>query len=92
MMNDQEKEIMLIAAEECAEVTQMISKCMRFGLDAEWNQGYNRVRLAEEIGDLFCMVDLMTERGLVDRDVIYNASISKRERLKIWSNIFSDND
>lgn len=90
-MNNSEREIMLIAAEECAEVTQMISKCLRFGLDAEWNQGYNRVRLAEEIGDLFCMVDLMVERGLIDNSIIYNSSVSKLERLKIWSSIFKEN-
>ena len=32
-MNDVDIEIMLIAKEECAEVTQSIRKCFRFGLN-----------------------------------------------------------
>ena len=32
-MNDQIKEVLLILQEECAEVTQAVSKCMRFGPD-----------------------------------------------------------
>jgi len=36
-MNKVEKEIMLIAQEECAEVTQAISKVFRFGFDSEHN-------------------------------------------------------
>jgi hypothetical protein len=32
-MNDKQKEVMLIAQEECAEVIQAISKVFRFGMD-----------------------------------------------------------
>jgi len=32
-MNEQTKELLLILQEECAEVTQAVSKCMRFGPD-----------------------------------------------------------
>ena len=32
-MNEQTKEVLLILQEECAEVTQAVSKCMRFGPD-----------------------------------------------------------
>jgi len=34
-MNETQKEVMLICQEECAEVTQAISKCFRFGFDSE---------------------------------------------------------
>ena len=37
-MNDVDREIMLIAQEECAEVTQAISKCFRFGLNEMYNE------------------------------------------------------
>lgn len=90
-MNDSDREIFLIAAEECAEVTQAISKCLRFGLDHEWNDVVNSRHLAAEIGDLFCMIDLMCERGMISRDAIYEASAAKLDRLKIWSNIFKEN-
>lgn len=91
-MNDREKEILLIAAEECAEVTQAISKILRFGLNIEWEGKVNSHHLAEEIGDLFCMIDLLCEDGLIDRKRIYEASIRKAERLKTWSNIFKTDD
>ena len=91
-MTEQEKEIMLIAAEECAEVTQMVSKCLRFGLESSHPHEImnNSNRLAIEIGDLLCMIDLMTEHGIVNRDVIYEASLLKRDKLKIWSTIFTN--
>lgn len=89
-MNSQEREIMLIAAEECAEVIQAISKSLRFGLDHEWEGVVNSKHLSVEIGDLFCMIDLLCERGMVNRDDIYEASVRKRERLKQWSGIFND--
>ena len=53
-MNEINKEVMLIAQEECVEVTQAISKVFRFGIDGEHNGVTNRARLEEEIGDLLC--------------------------------------
>jgi len=44
-MNSKEKEIMLIAQEECAEVTQAISKCFRFGFDSEYEALEKRNKL-----------------------------------------------
>ena len=80
-------EIMLIAQEECAEVTQAISKVFRFGMDAEYNGRTNKDRLEEEMGDLLCMFQLMEERGLVDWSRVSVAAQMKREKLKTWSNI-----
>ena len=80
-------EIMLIAQEECAEVTQAISKVFRFGMDAEYNGRTNKDRLEEEMGDLLCMFQLMEERGLIDWSRVSVAAQMKREKLKTWSNI-----
>jgi NTP pyrophosphatase (non-canonical NTP hydrolase) len=88
VMNDKDKEILLIAAEECAEITQAISKILRFGLHVEWQGKINSHHLATEIGDLICMIDLMCENGLINRDIINEASVRKTERLKVWSSIF----
>ena len=79
---------MLIAQEECAEVTQAISKVFRFGIDGEHNNLTNRQRLTEELGDLHCMIELMVESGIIDRKQLLNASGAKREKLLKWSNIF----
>ena len=66
-MDDKVKEILLITQEECAEVTQAISKVFRFGFDDCWPRGEdwvptNKERLEEEVGDLLCMIDIIYMR------------------------------
>jgi NTP pyrophosphatase (non-canonical NTP hydrolase) len=87
-MEKRNNEIMAIAQEECAEVIQAISKIFRFGFDSSHNGVTNREHLEFELGDLQCMIDLMTETGLADHQKILEAAEVKREKLKIWSNIF----
>ena len=87
-MNNAQKEVLLIAQEECAEVTQAISKVFRFGMDGSHNERTNRERLTEELGDLHCMIELMVESGMIDRNELLNASGLKRKKLIQWSNIF----
>lgn len=87
-MNKQQKEVLLIAQEECAEVTQAISKVFRFGIDGSYNDRTNIERLTEELGDLHCMIELMVESGLIDRSELFNASGNKRKKLIQWSKIF----
>ena len=86
-MNKIENEVMLIAQEECAEVTQAISKVFRFGFDEVYNGKANREHLEEEIGDLVCMFQLMEEKGLIDWSHVSLYAQKKREKLKTWSNI-----
>ncbi len=81
---------MLIAQEECAEVTQAISKVFRFGFNSEHNGRTNQQRLTEEIGDLMCMINLMVEKGIIVDSEIYQASVNKRNKLKQWSSIFKE--
>jgi NTP pyrophosphatase (non-canonical NTP hydrolase) len=87
MQTERQEEIMLICQEECAEVAQAISKVFRFGVDGEHLGATNRERLEEEIGDLMCMIEMMTEEGIVDASVIAKAAQAKRQKLKNWSNI-----
>lgn len=87
MISDLDREVMLITQEECAEVTQAISKVFRFGFLSEHNGRNNREHLEEEIGDLMCMVDLMREANLINWDNVIDASGKKREKLRKWSNI-----
>ena len=56
-----DREVMLIAQEECAEVTQAISKVFRFGFDSEYNGRTNKQRLEGEIGDVKGMLQMMAE-------------------------------
>jgi NTP pyrophosphatase (non-canonical NTP hydrolase) len=89
-MNDVNREIMLITQEECAEVTQAISKVFRFGLDDHHNGVTNREHLEEEIGDLMCMIDLMITKGVVREAPVMKAKGLKLEKLQQWSNIFGE--
>ena len=89
-MNDQTREVLLILQEECAEVTQAISKCFRFGPD-QMKPGKNRTNvnmLEEEIGDLFAMVELLVDLKIgVTQNGISKAKKQKFEKLKQWSNL-----
>jgi len=87
MITDLDREIMLITQEECAEVTQAISKVFRFGFLSYHNGKSNRQHLAEELGDLQCMIDLLIGTGMVTQEELNVAKEAKREKLKTWSNI-----
>ena len=89
-MTNSEKQILLICQEECAEVTQAISKVFRFGMDGLHNGRTNHQRLTEEVGDLLCMIDLMIESNMIDETAVYKASLQKRNKLSSWSDIFKD--
>lgn len=86
-MNNKEKELLLIAQEECAEVTQAISKVFRFGFDSTFNGVSNKDRLEEETGDLLCMIQLMMDRGLISESNVRYWSSQKRIKLEKWSNV-----
>lgn len=81
-MTPRNRETLVIAQEECAEVIQVISKMQRFGIDDA-----NRQKLTAEVGDLLCMVDLMIEQNLIDANLT-PAIEAKRTKLKQWSSIF----
>ena len=81
-MKESEKQILLICQEECAEVTQAISKVFRFGYDSEYNDRTNRQRLTEEVGDLIAMIDLMFEAGIIDESSANMAALQKKIKLK----------
>lgn len=89
-MQNKASEILLIAQEECAEVTQAVSKVFRFGMDAEHNGRTNKDRLTEEVGDLMCMIELMIETNLIDGGEMLQAAVNKRKKLETWSTIFKE--
>jgi NTP pyrophosphatase (non-canonical NTP hydrolase) len=88
-MDTNVNEILLIMQEECAEVTQAISKCFRFGLDNHkpGKPKTNKEHLEEELGDLVAMITLLEMHGVVSQYNIEKAKLAKFEKLKTWSNI-----
>lgn len=88
-MDEQTKEVMLILQEECAEVTQAVSKCFRFGID-NFKPGKpktNREHLEDELGDLLAMIAILEKMGMIKQANLEVATKAKIEKLKKWSNI-----
>jgi NTP pyrophosphatase (non-canonical NTP hydrolase) len=89
-MNKEHQEILLITQEECAEVTQAISKVFRFGMEDTHNGETNREHLEEELGDLMCMIDLLIDSGMVSESAVMTAKTEKLVKLQTWTSIFKE--
>jgi hypothetical protein len=46
--------------------------------------------LEEEVGDLLAMIDIMVEKCIISDGNINAARQAKKEKLKIWSNIYKE--
>lgn len=82
-MLTKEQYLQICAMEEAAEVTQRISKALRFGLD-EVQPGQvltNRKRLEQEIVDFVTVLDKMEELGIIDLSTYENAFDAKSEKI-----------
>jgi NTP pyrophosphatase (non-canonical NTP hydrolase) len=94
MLNSNTKETLLILQEECAEVTQAVSKVFRFGFDSVWPENdfgpNNKQRLEEEIGDLLAMVDILVETSVLSDANVNLARRKKKDKLRVWSNIYNN--
>lgn len=82
-MIEQKRECLTIFMEECAEATVEASKLIRFGSDTMENVH----KLEVEIGDLMCMIDLLSEYNLIDIAEVEDHKFAKREKLKKWSSL-----
>jgi len=91
-MDPKVRETLLILQEECAEVTQAVSKCFRFGLDnfKPGKPATNAEHLENEIGDLLAMIDILVELGVVKQENLITATAAKKLKLKQWSNIYEN--
>ena len=88
-MNDKQREILVITQEECAEVIQEISKIFRFGITEAHKEGMlHQEKLETEVGDLLCMINLMTQHELIRSDQVTTAIENKQIKLKQWSKIY----
>lgn len=82
--------LLTILAEECSEVTQRVSKALRFGLD-EVQPGQeltNAERIEVELTDLFTVVGMLVADGhfkIKDRSADFDAKQEKVERFLAYS-------
>lgn len=82
------QQLMAITAEECSELTQVCMKLLRKydNLDDAADDKHVEL-LLEEAGDVYAMLDLLTEHGVLDWKHIYARSSYKKEKLKKWSTL-----
>lgn len=76
-----EHEVLQILQEECAEVIQAASKCVRFGTEK------NLLSLEKEIGDVVCILDIMHKHDMVSHTNLDRYIIEKYEKLEKYSNL-----
>ena len=79
---DKLQELLTITMEECGELVQACSKAIRCE-DYRDNK-----KLIQEIGDVYCMIELLHEYDLVSWDEIDAGVLKKIERLKKWSSLY----
>jgi|TARA_B110000503_G_scaffold95233_1_gene143395 NTP pyrophosphatase (non-canonical NTP hydrolase) len=84
------QQLMAITAEECGELTQVCMKYLRKYDRIDQIESKYKQKLLEEVGDVYCMIDLLIDHGLVTEDEIYARSQVKREKLKIWSTLIHE--
>ena len=85
------QQLIAITAEECAELTQVCMKIMRKydSLDKATEDKYIEL-LIEEAGDVLCMLELMSDHGVVHWQDIEDRVLVKREKLKQWSTLVNE--
>ena len=81
------QQLMCITMEECGELTQRCSKIMRKYETLDLIEDEQRVKLLEEAGDVFCMLELMSEHGIFDWHEILDRADVKRKKLTKWSTL-----
>jgi len=65
---DRKEMLLVIAAEECNEVAQAISKTLRFGPDEVYPPigRTNAQRICDEYNDLMAVIDMLVVEGVLD--------------------------
>lgn len=73
-------EALIITQEECAEVSQEISKILRFGWTEE-----SKVRLENEVGDLAALLEYLYHFNFIDPERVSVRMEVKMNKLSKWS-------
>jgi hypothetical protein len=73
-------ELLVLLIEECGEVIQAATKCLRFGFTSDHGLGYgkNDLVLAKETGELQAVMEAL----YLDPDTVYWAKLGKMARAR----------
>tara|TARA_Y100000996_G_C21983496_1_gene421480 strand:+ start:40 stop:288 length:249 start_codon:yes stop_codon:yes gene_type:complete len=76
-MIDYNTHLLIVAMEEAGEFIQACSKVYRH------NGGEHEVKcLSEEVGDVQALINLLTEKGLIDLNIANNKRITREYKLR----------
>ena len=81
-MDNKLQELLTITMEECGELIQACSKAIRC------DDYHDNKKLLEEVGDVYCMIELMHEYDLISWNDIEERVKVKKEKLKKWSKLY----
>ena len=81
-MEDKLQELLTITMEECGELIQACSKAIRC------DNYHDNKKLLEEVGDVYCMIELLHEYDLISWDDVEKRVKVKQEKLKKWSKLY----
>lgn len=82
-LTPKQQEAAVIAVEEMAELTQVLSKLIRFGYTPDKYEP-----LIQELGDVRCMIKLLHQHLNIDYNDTNNAIANKQQKLTKWSNLY----
>ena len=91
MITDKLDEALTILQEECGELVQVISKIRRFGIEDDSVKN-KRDWLAQELGDVVAMIDILIEQGQITPEIIEQAKQTKKDKLRVYSNLYKNED
>lgn len=76
-------DLLILLIEECGEVIQAATKCLRFGFDVDHGVDYgnNKLVLSREAGDLLAILDALP-LDQVNVQVTKNSKIARAEQAK----------
>ena len=80
LLKTQFLQLMVITMEECGELIQECSKSRR-------RNDENHQPLKDEIGDVYCMIQLCKEYGIIDQKMLDERVKYKKNKLEKWSNL-----
>jgi len=80
-----QEECLVILIEECGELIQECCKMIR-------KNNYSSVDFAKEVGDVITMLEIAQDLNLVSKKQIKKRSITKKNKLSKWSNLYNEID
>lgn len=89
---NRKEHLLIILAEECAEVSKEVSKALRFGLDdcnpnviLEEANITNSERITKEIADITGILEMLYSEKIIERPMLYDI-LEKKKKIKSFLN------